>query len=236
MMLVRRLMALALIGCAWISAGCASHAPMSELVMFEGGRAAALHPAGTSVGFSAQAALTRADDLQRRVEEERVEDGSGFAEALNPDRRGIGSYVAISAGDIPVAASGSLGLGVAGVDLTAAVAGGVHVTLAASAFGGVEVVVQRPVLDVPNVGVALGLGYRRETHVYSVCPSTYEGACGGPPFLYVDTAQLDVVGARAVVAGRQTDRGFGLYGSATVGYAPAFARSAVSASISLVAF
>ena len=235
MMLVRRLMALALIGCAWISAGCASHAPMSELVMFEGGRAAALHPAGASVGFSAQVALTRADDLQRRVEKERVEDGSGFAEALNPDRRGIGGYVAMSAGDIPVAASGSLGRGVAGVDLTAAVAGGVHVTLAASAFGGVEVVVQRPVLDLPNVGVALGLGYRRETHVYSVCPSTYEGACGGP-IPNVETAQLDILGWRAVVVGRQTDRGLGLYGSATVGYAPAFDRSAVSASISLVAF
>ena len=208
---------------------------MSELAMFRGGRPTALHPAGRAAGFSRPVSLTRADDLQRAVENDRVEDDSGFAKAINAARRGGGGYFVQTAVGSPVAVSGSLGPGVAGADLTVSVIGGVHVTLAGSALGGIEVVAQRPVLDLPNAGLALGLGYRRETHVYNVCPSTYEGACGGP-FPHVETAQLDVVGARAVVVGRQTDRGFGLYGSATVGYAPAFNRSAVSASISLVAF
>ena len=222
-------------GCLWASAGCASHAPMSELAMFKGGKTMALHPSGGSAGLSAPVALTSADDLQRAVEQDRVEDESGFVKTLNADRRGVGGYVVKVVGDSPVAVSGSLGLGVAGVDLTTPVAAGVHVTLAGSAFGGVEVVLQRPVLDLPNVWLALGLGYRRETHAYNVCRSTYGGGCGAP-FPNVETAQLDVVGGRAVVVGRQTDRGFGLYGSVTVGYATAFERAAVSGSISLVAF
>ena len=212
-------------------AGCASHIPVSETTMFTRWRNG-IRPAPVGVGAVVTTSVTGSEDVREAFEAGQPEGLYSSVDLANPQRRGGGMVVVVDDGLNAAAASVTFGLNVFGFDVTAPVWERVHGTASVSS-GGFEAVVQRPIYDGRYAGFALGLGFRRERYTFAVCEASRDSCPFIPEF---ETFGVNVVGARAIALMRPGDARGPLYGSASVGYAPAFDRLVVNVGVAVVYF
>ncbi len=150
---------------------------------------------------------------------EPVRDGLAF----NPLRLSAGFNRAVLDPDGRVGASFTLGLLAAGVDATLRIVGPTYLTGVLSA-GGAQVYLQNRVYFRRRIGVAVGLGYRRDSLTYD-----------GPKQYGFTRLKVDSYGLRGVVFHR-TNETYGtqsLRVASYVGYLPAFGTTIVGFSVAV---
>ena len=123
------------------------------------------------------------------------------------------------------AASATLGLGVAGADLTQHVGGRNYVSASGSALGGAQLSVMHRALNVRRAGMLVGAATRLSTYALDTnaapCSDTGPYGCESSALVWVPSVGArSTVLLRSDVRGRSGEVGQGLLGTLYVGYAP----------------
>jgi hypothetical protein len=211
------------------SGGCATHAPVSESVMFHSGAAHPSHDEGLGFGIVGTASSTQEMAREIAAQKNYPKEWTRRTDvALNPHRLSAGVYVShVQREGRRYAVSGALGIPVAGVDATVQVWGRNYVTAGVSAPQGGQVFLQHRTYDSRRVGVAVGLGWRRDSFSLSA-------PCAGMGCFDFASHEINSVGARsfAMIRAEGAARSgikIGAYG----GYVPALDSPVLSVSLTI---
>lgn len=209
--------------------GCATHSPVSESVVFHPPNTQPSHNENVGVGFAITGSPTQniASDVARQASPEWSDDKSPV---LNPNNFSGGLYLAGFDASGRYAVSTTLGLAVTGVEATVQLWERNYLTASYSVPGSGRVFLQHRVYNSSLAGIALGVGYRRESFPLA-------GPCSGILCFNHETRGVNSIGARTFAILREenaTDEGVKL--SAQAGYAPALKAPMVSFSLSVGGF
>lgn len=229
LMLKRRVLSILAIALMLVfGGGCATHAPVSESVMFHSGATRSSHDDALGFGFVGTASSTQEmahevagrknypNEWRRRTDV-----------ALNPNRLSAGGYLYHVRREGRYAVSGVLGFPVAGVDATVQVWGRNYVTAAVSAPQGTQVILQHRTYSSRRIGVAVGFGWRRDSFSLSA-------PCAGMVCFELDSSEINSVGVRSFAIIRaEGGTGSGIKIGAYGGYVPALDSPLFSLSLTI---
>lgn len=211
-----------------LGGGCATHSPSSEAVMFHAPRTQPSHEENVSFGvtMTGSPTLNIASDVAQRAFPE-AENGSA---ALNPNNFSAGLYLAGFDSTGRYAISTTLGLAVTGLDATVQVWERNYLMASYSVPGSGRVFLQHRTYNSSLVGLALGLGYRRESFPLSA-------PCSGVLCFDHESRAVNSFGARSFAILREENAiGEGVKLSAYAGYIPELNAPLFSFSVSLGGF
>jgi hypothetical protein len=206
---------------AWlavIAAGCAVHAPVSQMVMFRPADTTVADAAG--IGLSATHNLTSIQPVARGLQPDSVAD-----DVFNRYERSLAGYAGHfhPSGNFGFAVSA--GPAVLGTDITARLYDDTYLTIIGS-MGGAGARLQQRLVHRPTFGLAAGVGYQREQYTVD---GDYNLAVEQ---LYANAVVVHVVGLHRP----SSTYGGGLRFGLTVGYVPEARRPTVQLSVSVGGF
>ena len=221
--MIHRLTPILALGALLIAtSGCVSHTPVSESAMFHDRATYPFHQRTMGIGVTGTYAPMQ--HLTREV----ATDEDQSIESVNPNRLSGGLYLSGYDSSGRFGAGLTLGLFTVGVDATAQLWNRNYLTAALSAPGQGQVILQHRTFNSPQLGAAVGLGYRYDT-------LALEDA-----FLYgtdMDGARVHSLGVRALsIIRAQGDTGGGIKVTAFAGYTPTVHRPVVAVTLTVGRF
>lgn len=194
----------------FVTAGCVSHSPVSELLIFHDDKTAPSsdNSSGFGMAVSMQPVNPARDAAGTRLEPESTENHTD--DPYNAYRLSAGFYAARFDDQGKFAIAATFGIMVAGIDATAKLYGRNYLTAGVSAPRQFQAGLVHRAYNSRRLGIAVGPGYKRE--VYALPTSCY---CYGP------TENIGTIGGQTFFLYRPDGKGasgmkLGLY----AGYAP----------------
>ena len=153
--------------------GCAVHAPMSETVLFHDYATEPAHDKTWGFGFAAT--NSPAPRAVVGIAQERFGATASRTDDfhLNPNGRSVGFYLGRYNEDGAFAFSATFGLPVFGLDGTFQLWRRNYVTAAISVPGQFQTYLQHRAFNSSSLGVAVGIGYRRDLYTFDLTSECY---------------------------------------------------------------
>jgi hypothetical protein len=228
-----------LVFAALLLAGCATHVPMSQTVLFrDAQRTQPTHRTGFGVGFAGTGQVSATEFLREEARERFLSPDAVATnfEPQNLGNRSFGLYGAVY-NDGTFGASLTVGGGALGADVTAKLWRHNYLTASGSLYGGTQVLLQHRVLSSPFVGAAVGVGHRYGHRVFEA-ENLFEGDApsGGFGTNLSAFAVHSVGGTGTALVRLGRGESAGVLGTLYVGYAPDFQRPIVTFGVTLGVF
>ncbi len=224
-MLSRLLLITLVLSAIFLFEGCATHAPVSENLMFYNKVTNPNHESSNEYGFVSTYSPTKSPAVTF-AENEHSERGPDYDyERFTYNRYGLsgGAYLVNYDGEGRFAFSGTVGVLVTGADATVKLWGRNYFTAAISTPMHTQLYLQHRTFNNSKFGAALGIGYQSTAYSFD----SQDG------FISIERKNLNSFGARGFVIFRDNAninspaRRFGVY----VGYAPLIKRPIVQVSL-----